>query len=66
VLGRADPENKGRYASNADKLAARIDALDRELRDVLAPVRDVPFVVFHDAYQYFERSYALRAVGPSP
>ena len=26
-------------------------------------MRDIPFVVFHDAYQYFEKSYALRAVG---
>jgi len=63
VLGRTDPENRGRYAANADALVARIDALDAELKAALAPARDIPFVVFHDAYQYFEKSYSLRAVG---
>jgi zinc transport system substrate-binding protein len=63
VLGQLDPANSGRYAANADALVARIDALDAFLKATLAPVRDIPFVVFHDAYQYFEKSYALRAVG---
>jgi len=63
VLGQMDPGNRGRYAANAEALVARIDALDAGLKAALAPVRDIPFVVFHDAYQYFEKSYALRAVG---
>jgi len=63
VLGQVDPGNRGRYAANAAALIARIDALDAGLRATLSPVRDIPFVVFHDAYQYFEKSYALRAVG---
>ena len=63
VLGQLDPENRGRYAANADALVARIEALDTGLKATLAPAREIPFVVFHDAYQYFETSYALRAVG---
>ena len=63
VLGQMDPGNRGRYAANADALVARIDGLDAGLKAALAPVRDIPFVVFHDAYQYFEKNYALRAVG---
>ncbi len=63
VLGQLDPENRARYAANADALVARIDALDADLRTTLAPVREIPFVVFHDAYQYFEARYALRAAG---
>jgi len=62
-LGRIDGGNRARYAANAEALVARIDALDAGLRATLAPVRDIPFVVFHDAYQYFEKSYALHAVG---
>lgn len=62
-LGAVDPGNRGHYATNAEKLVARIDALDDELRKALAPVRGIPFVVFHDAYQYFEKRYELRAVG---
>jgi zinc transport system substrate-binding protein len=63
VLGQVDPANRGRYAANAAGLDARIDALDAELAAGLAPVRGVPYVVFHDAYQYFERHYTLRVVG---
>lgn len=63
ALGQADPDNRGRYLLNADRLAARIDALDAELAALLAPTSGVPYVVFHDAYQYFERRYELRAVG---
>jgi zinc transport system substrate-binding protein len=30
---------------------------------MIAPVADRPYVVFHDAYQYFEHRYGVRAVG---
>jgi zinc transport system substrate-binding protein len=63
VLGEVDPGNRARYAANAAALAARIDGLDADLKAALAPARGRPFVVFHDAYQYFEKSYGLDAVG---
>lgn len=59
TLGDIDPANAGTYAANGGRLAARLDALDRELAAVLAPVQEIPFVVFHDAYQYIERRYDL-------
>lgn len=62
-LAAIDPANAQAYRANADRLSARIDALDREIRDALEPVRDRPFVVFHDAYRYLEDRYGLRAVG---
>lgn len=63
ALAATDAANAPRYRTNAAALAAKLEALDGELRDLLAPVRDRPFVVFHDAYQYFDRRYALNAVG---
>ncbi|HEX6979050.1 MAG TPA: zinc ABC transporter substrate-binding protein [Alphaproteobacteria bacterium] len=63
VLGEVDPGNAARYRANAEDVIARLDALDGELQAALAPVRARPFVVFHDAYQYFERRYGLNAVG---
>ncbi len=63
VLAKTDAANAARYRSNADNVMARLDALDGELRNSLAPIRNKPFVVFHDAYQYFERRYGLNAVG---
>jgi zinc transport system substrate-binding protein len=63
ALGEVDPEGAATYARNADDLGDRIEALERELRATLAPVRRAPYVVFHDAYQYFERRYGLNAIG---
>jgi zinc transport system substrate-binding protein len=63
TLAGADPDRAEAYRANARDLAARIDALDAELDGQLAPVRDWPFVVFHDAYQYFEAHYGLAAAG---
>lgn len=63
VLAERDPEHAGLYRTNGDALQARLDALDSDLATRLAPVRGVPFIVFHDAYQYFEKRYGLAGVG---
>jgi len=63
TLTSMDIANGPRYRNNAVALAVRLDALNDELRVALAPVKNKPFVVFHDAYQYFEVSYGLQAVG---
>jgi zinc transport system substrate-binding protein len=62
-LAALDPERAERYRANAAEAADEVRALDRALADRLAPVRSVPFLVFHDAYQYLERRYKLTAVG---
>lgn len=62
-LSALDPANAERYRSNAAALERRLDALDAGLRQRLAAVRGLPFVVFHDAYQYFDRRYGLSAIG---
>lgn len=63
ALGKADPANAAAYTANAAAYTARIDELDAELERTLAPVRERPFVVFHDAYHYLENRYGLNAVG---
>lgn len=63
ALSEIDPANKERYAQNGAALLADIEALDRDLAEQLAPVSALPYVVFHDAYQYFEAHYGLNAVG---
>ena len=62
-LAEADPENADAYAANLVSLNGRIDALDKEIAETVAPVMDKPFIVFHDAYQYFEDHYGVRVVG---
>jgi zinc transport system substrate-binding protein len=63
VLSEADPDNAAIYQSNGSRLRARIEQLDESLNARLEPVRDRPFVVFHDAYQYFENRYDLEGIG---
>lgn len=63
ALAAADPENADAYRANAERLAARLDALAGEIESRLAPVKAVPFVVFHDAFQYFGRRFGLNTVG---
>lgn len=63
ALSEVDPDHAADYARNGEALIDRLAALDRELRADLTPVFQAPFVVFHDAYAYFERHYDLNAVG---
>ena len=38
-------------------------ALDSEVTAALSTSKKYPFIVFHDAYQYFEKHYGLNGVG---
>jgi zinc transport system substrate-binding protein len=63
ALSETDPGRAALYAANAERVVADLAALDRELREVLAPARGRPFVVLHDAYRYLENAYGLTAAG---
>jgi zinc transport system substrate-binding protein len=63
ALASADPAKAETYKANAEAFAHEIDALTAEIGAKLAPVRARPFIVFHDAYQYFERAFGLAAAG---
>lgn len=63
TLGQARPEHAAALKANAAKLKERLSALDAELKASLASVKDARFIVFHDAYQYFEARYGLMAAG---
>ena len=60
-LGHLDPANKDKYEANAE---TTIQAIDELIDDVSKDInKDAKFVVFHDAYQYFEDRFGLRATG---
>jgi len=63
VLGRADPHRARRYQENGRTMIRRLQALDEEIRSRLGPVAAVPYIVFHDAYRYFEDRYGLNVAG---
>ncbi|WP_300548428.1 zinc ABC transporter substrate-binding protein [Roseovarius sp.] len=62
-LAAIDPEHAAQYAENASAAQAELDTLMAALKAGIAPVRDVPFLVYHDAYQYFEAWAGLHADG---
>ncbi len=62
-LTALDPENAAQYHANATRLEEQIAEIDQEIASKLKPLRDKPYLVFHDAYQYFEKHYGLRPVG---
>ncbi|WP_120632071.1 zinc ABC transporter substrate-binding protein [Ruegeria sp. EL01] len=62
-LSSADPENAGTYFANAATARKEMDALSMEVSATLEPVRGGTFVVFHDAYQYFENAFDFPASG---
>ncbi len=63
VLGQADPANAARFEKNADALKTRLSSLSATINAELKPVRDLPFLVFHDAYHYFENRFGLEVSG---
>ena len=62
-LSVADPDNAATYAANAETTIAGLDALQAEIAATLTPIQDKPFIVFHDAYQYFEARFGLELAG---
>lgn len=62
-LAELDPPHAAAYHANAEATVTRLEQLDGQLKATLAPVKDKPFVVFHDAYQYVEKRYGLSAAG---
>jgi zinc transport system substrate-binding protein len=62
-LSAADPDNAGAYFANAAAGRAELKVLIGEVTATLDPVRDGRFIVFHDAYQYFEMDFNFLASG---
>lgn len=62
-LSTADPDNAGAYFANAAAAREDMAALSAEVNAMLEPVRGGSFIVFHDAYQYFETDFDFPASG---
>ncbi|MEM9973142.1 MAG: zinc ABC transporter substrate-binding protein [Pseudomonadota bacterium] len=62
-LSSADPDNAGAYFANAAAARDEMTALAAEISTALEPVRGGNFIVFHDAYQYFETDFNFPAAG---
>ena len=62
-MSEIDPDNAGTYFSNANSARQDLDSLSKEINEMLNPMREKKYVVFHDAYQYFEKDFNISAAG---
>lgn len=62
-LSEIDPENAETYRANAATARTNIEALTAELTATIAPVKDRPFVVTHNAYGYLQEQFGLTITG---
>ncbi len=63
VLSEQDPANETAYRQNATRTAAKLDALTESIAQQAKQLKGINFIVFHDAYQYFETRFGLPAAG---
>ena len=60
-LVQLDSKNSAAYKANSKKALADIDKLTKAIKKDLN--KDLRFVVFHDAYQYFEKRFNIQVLG---
>ena len=58
-----DPQNAFSYKKNGALLTSKLKHLHQELSQKLQSLKNYPFLVFHDGYQYFEKAYDLKGLG---
>jgi zinc transport system substrate-binding protein len=63
VLSELDPARANTYRRNGDNVLVELGDLEAEIHRLLAPVRALPYLVLHDAYQYFEARFRTRGIG---
>lgn len=62
-LIQIDPEHEQAYRGNAEKYLKQLDVLKASLAQNFTKNKPAPFLVFHDAYQYFETEFGVPSVG---
>jgi zinc/manganese transport system substrate-binding protein len=66
ALGKLDPAGKAVYEANATAYLAKLDALEQEVKDIIAriPAERRRIITTHDAFGYFRDAYGLEFVAP--
>ncbi len=61
TLAKLDPVNAKKYATNRKNFVIKLQGIDSGIRLKLKLLSHRNYLVFHDAYQYFEKFYGLQA-----
>lgn len=62
-LSAADADNAQAYQANAEAYIARLEALGKEIAEVLAPYQGEKIITFHEAFTYFANAFGLEIAG---
>ena len=62
-LKNADPKNSETYSVNANQLRKQLNNMIKNISSQVRLLKKRPFIVFHDAYQYYEKRFGLKAGG---
>ncbi len=62
-LQQLAPNQSQAIAQRTQQWLAQIKQTNAQVNALLAPVASVPYLVLHDAFQYFEKQYHLNGVG---
>ena len=60
-LSEIDPDNASKYEQNANKTIASLNNLINEINSSIP--KDASYIVFHNAYQYFENRFGVSSAG---
>ncbi len=63
TLSELDPANSINYVKNANVLIKELYDQEELIRELLRPLRDSAMIVYHDAFQYYEKAFSLRSFG---
>ena len=60
-LSKVDPANQATYQTNASNAVSELDKLINDTRTKINS--NAKYIVFHDAYQYFEQRFGIEVIG---
>lgn len=63
TLSKLDPVNTVTYVKNSQVLIRQLFEQEELIRDLLRPLQDSAMIVYHDAFQYYEKAFSLKSFG---
>lgn len=59
---KIDAQNSDFFKANYEEFIKELDALDAEIKNILAPYKDKAFMVFHPSWGYFAKRYEIEQI----
>ena len=63
TLSQLDPANTLTFMQNASLLIKELYEQEELIRELLRPLRESAMIVYHDAFQYYEKAFSLKSFG---